>query len=42
MLVFWPVMSFILDVGEIMLKILDSIVGFVLYGAARLLLSWLW
>jgi membrane associated rhomboid family serine protease len=38
----WPFIGFVVGIGQAVLGFIDLIVGFVLYGIAKLLLSWVW
>ncbi len=38
----WPIIGFVVGIGESVLSVIDFIVGIVLYGASKLLLSWIW
>jgi membrane associated rhomboid family serine protease len=37
-----PVIGLVIGIGEFILSIVDFVVGIILYGIARLLLSWIW
>jgi hypothetical protein len=42
LLILAPLITIVIDIGEMILSIFEAVVGFVLYGVARLLLSWIW
>jgi len=42
MLVLWPFVGLLVGIGQLVLGFFDFVVGIVLYGTAKLLLSWLW
>ncbi|UCD03304.1 MAG: rhomboid family intramembrane serine protease [Candidatus Aenigmatarchaeota archaeon] len=42
LIVLWPLIGFVVGIGQFILSILDFIVGFILYNAANLLFSWVW
>lgn len=42
LVVLWPVIGLAVGIGQAVLGFIDMIVGFILYGIARILLSWIW
>jgi membrane associated rhomboid family serine protease len=42
LVVLWPLIGFVVTVGHAVLSVIDFVVGLVLYGVSKLLLSWIW
>jgi membrane associated rhomboid family serine protease len=42
LILLWPLIGFVVTIGQAVLSVIDSIVGWVLYGIAKLLLAWIW
>ncbi len=42
LVVLWPLIGFVVTVGQAVLSVIDFVIGLVLYGVSKLLLSWVW
>jgi len=42
LIILWPLIGFVITIGHAVLSVIDFIVGIVLYGIAKLILSWIW
>ncbi len=42
LILLWPVISIAVAIGQAILSVVDLILGFAIYGVAKLLLSWIW